>query len=377
MAEILIVDDIPDNLKILRQIFIEQSYNVRVATDGLMAVKSATALPPDIILMDINMPKLNGIEACMKLKENPLTLDIPIIFISANAELDMVVKGLKAGGVDYITKPFMHEEVVARVEVHINLMKTKKRYANSEMLSAIGQMVVGFAHELNTPLGVCVTAISSLKGDLQQLKKNEDEGSLTKSNFEEYLSANTEVIDLIETSLDLITKKMTSFKAITLDQIDNKSRNINIHEYVEECIKLLQTTLLDDTFDITLDCENLNATLNPGYLFHIISNLISNTVDHAYEDGFSGQKKICIKIYQVENQLGIEYWDNGKGVDPDTLKQVLLPFYTSKLSDPNHLGLSASIINGIVTMVLNGTINLQSDKRGLVYNINFPITNAA
>lgn len=377
MAEILIVDDIPDNLKILRQIFVEHSYSVRVATDGLMAVKSATAQPPDIILMDINMPKMNGIEACTKLKENPITLDIPIIFVSANAELEMVVKGLQSGGVDYITKPFMHEEVIARVEVHINLLKTKKRYANSEMLSAIGQMVIGFTHELSTPLGVCITSISTLTDDLLALKEQEKEDSLTKSNFEDYLTTNTELVKLIESNLGTITKKMNSFKAITLDQMEHKARKINLNDYVQECIQLLQTTLIDNSFDITLECEDLTVTINPGYLFHIISNLVSNTVDHAYENGFSGQKKIHIRIFQKDNQLGMEYWDNGIGVAPETLNQVLQPFYTSKLGDPNHLGLSASIINGIVTMVLNGTINLHSDKRGLVYNIHFPISKAA
>ncbi|WP_415882871.1 response regulator [Neptuniibacter sp. QD72_48] len=377
MADILVVDDVADNLKVLRNIFVEKGYGVRVATNGLMAIKSATTLPPDLILMDINMPKMDGIEACIKLKENPITANIPIIFVTANTELEMVIKGLHSGGVDYITKPFMHEEVIARAEVHINLVKTQQRYANAEIMSAIGQMVVGVSHELNTPLGICVTSASSMKADLDSLRTQVENEALTKNGLDDYLSKSEEQLKLIEGNFASIVHKLDHFKTITLDQIENQPRTINLAEYVQECIKLLHSTLMDESFQISLDCEALEVNLNPGYLFHIISNLVSNTVAHAYSDDFSGPKQINLKVYLEDGHIGLMYWDNGIGVTQSVLKQVLKPFYTTKLSDPNHLGLSASIINGIVTMILHGTLSLQCDKRGLVYDINFPIKQVA
>jgi diguanylate cyclase (GGDEF)-like protein len=118
---ILVVDDNPTNLAVLSQALKEAGYKIRVAIDGFSALEQVEYEPPDLILLDIQMPGIDGIETCVKLKVNPVTFDIPIIFITASSGTENIVKGLSVGAVDYITKPFHKEEVLARVKVHLQL----------------------------------------------------------------------------------------------------------------------------------------------------------------------------------------------------------------------------------------------------------------
>jgi diguanylate cyclase (GGDEF)-like protein len=126
-SNILIVDDTPENLTVLRQMLKEHGYRARPALSGEIALKAAQADIPDLILLDIMMPGMDGFEVCKKLKSNADTRDIPVLFISALNEAADKVKGFEAGGVDYITKPFHTAEVFARVETHLTIRHLQKR----------------------------------------------------------------------------------------------------------------------------------------------------------------------------------------------------------------------------------------------------------
>lgn len=149
LGDVLIVDDTPDNLRLLSQMLSEQGYGVRAVTSGSRALASVRATPPDLILLDIKMPQMNGYEVCEHLKADGRTRDIPIIFISALDATQDKVRAFTAGGVDYITKPFQLEEVLARVETHLALRKLQKQLldANSKMkqeLALAGEVQAGF-----------------------------------------------------------------------------------------------------------------------------------------------------------------------------------------------------------------------------------------
>ena len=120
---ILIVDDIPTNLKILGGILKGDGYKVRPVPNGLLALQAAEKERPDLILLDIMMPEMDGYEVCRKLKENPELVDVPVIFISALNDTQDIVKAFTSGGVDYITKPFQAEEVKARVATHLKICR--------------------------------------------------------------------------------------------------------------------------------------------------------------------------------------------------------------------------------------------------------------
>ena len=136
LGNILLVDDTPANLRLLSQILAERCYQVRAATRGERALQTAILAPPDLILLDIRMPGMDGFEVCQALKENPKTRDIPVIFISALDDVGDKVRAFEVGGVDYITKPFQFEEVLARVETHLALRRLQRELEASNQKMA-------------------------------------------------------------------------------------------------------------------------------------------------------------------------------------------------------------------------------------------------
>jgi PAS domain S-box-containing protein len=126
-ADILVIDDTPENLHLLANMLTERSYKVRSVTKGMTGLRGAQAAPPDLILLDVNMPQMNGYEVCQQLKADDRTCEIPVIFISALGDVLDKVKAFQVGGVDYITKPFQVEEVFARIETHLTLRQLQKQ----------------------------------------------------------------------------------------------------------------------------------------------------------------------------------------------------------------------------------------------------------
>jgi adenylate cyclase len=120
-SDILIVDDRPENIRFLATLLTEHRFNVRKAVNGEMALQAIRAMPPDLILLDINMPGLNGYDLCHLLKHDPATADIPVIFLSAVDDVDEKVRAFREGGVDYVTKPFQFEEILARIQTQLSL----------------------------------------------------------------------------------------------------------------------------------------------------------------------------------------------------------------------------------------------------------------
>jgi signal transduction histidine kinase len=214
---ILVVDDTPANVRFLVGTLTENGYTVRPAIDSQSALVGALAEPPDLILLDIQMPNMNGYEVCSKLKASPITRHIPVIFISALSEVLDKVKAFGVGGVDYITKPFQLEEVLARVETHLamqylqksllqkneelaqtnerlehtlqqlqekneelaqtngelantlqQLKATQEELIQKEKMAALGQLVAGIAHEINTPLGAIRSSVGNISESLTQ-----------------------------------------------------------------------------------------------------------------------------------------------------------------------------------------------------------------
>ncbi len=185
---ILIVDDTRANLRLLSTILGEAGYTVRPVPDGRLALSAARARPPQLILLDIMMPDLDGYAVCERLKADDRTADIPVIFVSAKSETLDKVRAFSLGGVDYITKPFQPAEVLARVETHLRirglqltlaeknqdlsrtlseLKATQEQLILREKMAALGHLIAGVAHEINTPLGAIRASINNIANALQ------------------------------------------------------------------------------------------------------------------------------------------------------------------------------------------------------------------
>jgi len=126
-SSILIVDDNPQNLQLLGSIIYEQGYNVSISSSGAHALKSIDQHAPDLILLDIQMPEMDGFEVCKTLKSNPLTKDIPIIFLTAVTDSEKIMHGFELGAVDYVTKPFNKGELLARTATHVELKLAREK----------------------------------------------------------------------------------------------------------------------------------------------------------------------------------------------------------------------------------------------------------
>jgi signal transduction histidine kinase len=151
---ILIVDDTPANLRLLAKILVDANYLVRPARDGKSALASANSAPPDLILLDIMMPGMDGYEVCQKLKANEITANIPVIFISALDDVSDKVKAFSVGGVDYIPKPFQSEEVLARVNTHLTIRKLQQKL--NDQIAELDAFAHTVAHDLKNPLSLIV-----------------------------------------------------------------------------------------------------------------------------------------------------------------------------------------------------------------------------
>lgn len=159
-VNILVVDDKPDNLRLLSALLSQLGYEVRKVINGQTALKTIQAAPPDLILLDVMMPDMNGYEVCQHLKASPLTSDIPVIFISALDEVLDKVKAFAVGGVDYITKPFSEEEVFARVENNLTIRRLQKQLSlrNAQLQQEISDRLIAEAKLRNlfenAPVGI-------------------------------------------------------------------------------------------------------------------------------------------------------------------------------------------------------------------------------
>jgi two-component system, NtrC family, sensor kinase len=165
---ILVIDDIPANIRVLFELLTQANFKVAVAKDGESGLEISKEAMPDLILLDVLMPGIDGFETCRRLKADPLTQDIPVIFMTALSEVADKVKGFQAGAVDYITKPIEQAETLARINVHLALRQAQRKLIEEEKMASLGQLVAGIAHEINTPLGAIQASISNATAALDQ-----------------------------------------------------------------------------------------------------------------------------------------------------------------------------------------------------------------
>ncbi|MGK7919580.1 MAG: sensor histidine kinase [Trichodesmium sp.] len=390
---ILVVDDTPANLKVIVETLADQGYEVSTAISGERALKQVSYDLPDLILLDIQMPGIDGFETCQKLKENPQTKDIPVIFMTALSDSESIVKGFTLGAVDYITKPFQAVEVLARIKTHINLQhlrnnlekevakKTNElalaleelkasqaQLIQKEKMSALGELMAGIAHELKNPIG----SISSNSRHLEIYMKNllEHLSCYQKyyPNSVEEIIEHADDIDLdfmiedlpnltnsIKTASEKIKYLSTSLRTFSRRELNNDQKiRFAICQSIDSTLLILNHCLKANQYRAAIKVVKKYDYLAevecfPGQLSQVFMNLISNAIDAI--DELSNQTDFDVKfqpqilihtfINQEKTAVVLKIKDNGVGMSEEVKAKLFRDLFTTKaVGKGTGLGLS-------------------------------------
>ncbi len=417
---ILLVDDNPNNLSVLSQTLKTAGYKIRMAVDGEDALSQVARARPELILLDVQMPKIDGFETCRRLQANPDTEGIPIIFMTALSDAGNKVKGLSLGAVDYITKPFEYEEVLARVRVHWrlkqltetleqqvaersqSLQQAQMQLVQREKLSALGEIVAGVAHEINNPVGCVVGNIGAVQTYFDDLLQIID---LYRAAFPQpgpAIEAAIEEIDLDYVRDDL--PKMITAMRDGGDRIKTISRSLrnfsradtdipqpfDLHEGLDSTLLILRHRLKDNgsrpDIEIVTDYGELPLVqCFPGQLNQVFMNILANAID-ALDDASQGRSlaereaspsRITLRTRVENERVKVAIADNGPGIPESVRARIFDHLFTTK-GVGKGTGLGLAITHQIIVEKHSGTIEVASTPgSGTEFILMLPIASKA
>ncbi|MEH2093786.1 hybrid sensor histidine kinase/response regulator [Nostoc sp. 'Peltigera membranacea cyanobiont' 213] len=410
---ILVVDDNPANLQVLSSFLDQSSFEVWAARSGEKALQRLENDDlPDLILLDVMMPGIDGFETCKQLKSNPRVQDIPVIFMTALSETADKVKGLQLGAVDYITKPFQYEEVLVRIENHLKLrnltktliaknaelQQTQAQLIQAEKVAALGQLTAGIAHEVNNPINFIAGNLNFVEQYVQEVisllylyqkylpePPDEIQTAIQKNDLNFLLDDLSKIIK----SMQLGTERVTEI----VSYLNNFSRHreagkklANLHEGLESTLLILghrfkrnahhpAIQLIKEYGDLPLiECF-------PGEINQVFMNLISNAID-AIEESHETKDidtlhqyhgVIKVKTEVIGEQVILRVADNGSGIENADKIKIFDAFYTTKPVGKGT-GLGLSIAYQIVVNNHHGNITYHSKPgEGIEFIVELPI----
>lgn len=259
-----------------------------------------------------------------------------------------------------------------RDQVLEDLNETDQKRILSEKSTVLTNLVSGMAHEVNTPIGICITAISYLQEKNIELYSIYKSGKMKKSEFEKYLNLITETTNSTLLNLTKASNLIRSFKTVSADQSNEEKRIFNIKEYIDNVILTLIPELKKRKYEIILSCEdNLQINNYPGILAQIITNLVMNSLIHGYNNG--DKVTLSFAVTKVNNHILFVYTDDGKGINKEIQDKIFDAFFTTKRAN-GGTGLGLHIVYNLVTQTLGGTISCKSDEGiGTAFTITIPI----
>lgn len=420
---ILIVDDTPTNLEILSETLADAGFEVATALSGERALNHTKHSEPDLILLDVLMPGIDGFETCQRLKADPNTHHIPIIFMTALNDTDSKIKGFELGAVDYVTKPFQEKEILARVKTHLHLHNltqhleqqitdrtaqlsqalqdlraSQVQLVQTEKMSALGQLVAGVAHEINNPVSCIHGNVQYVEGYVKDLLSIVDlYQEYTQPTAEIQAKLNAVEFDYLRDDLPKLVKSLQesayrirdiSASLRTFSRIDSDYPILcNIHESIDSTLLILKHRLKAnesrpaiEVFKQYSDIPDVECYA--GQINQVFMNLLANAID-AIEK--SNQERtiellephsgyISIRTRAINSkQVQICIQDNGIGMTESVKQKVFEHFYTTK-GVGKGTGLGLAIAHQIIVEKHNGSIEVNSTVgQGTEFVVTIPI----
>lgn len=429
---VLIVDDNPTNLGVLSDVLDRAGWDVSVAKSGLKALDRIQFVHPDLILLDVMMPGIDGFETCQRLKADSKTQHIPIIFMTALSDVSDKVKGLELGAVDYITKPFQQAEVLARAQTHLKLYRlqqqvqqqntelaakvnhrtqelqtaietlksTQLQLVQTEKMSSLGQLVAGIAHEINNPVNFIHGNLAHAESYMQQMLDaiaiyrpfaqsagandalemiDEDELDFTQEDFPKLLNS-------MKTGTARIRDIVSGLR--TFSRIDESPcKEIDLHESIDSTLIILRSRLkgkgeypeveVVQNYGDLMEIECYSGELNQVFM-----NILGNAIDaikERYQNQLANQIQPPAGRIEITTQLDdpqtvrITIADNGLGMSEATCNKIFEPFFTTKAVGKGT-GLGLALAYAIITEKHQGQLICASELgHGTRFDICLPI----
>jgi len=251
-----------------------------------------------------------------------------------------------------------------------NLRNTQSQLIESEKLSSLGGMVAGVAHEINTPIGLCITTHSFIKDLFKDMQQRFASGSISKSNFTDFMISMEESVDILSKNLERAAKLVKSFKHVSEDQAGEAARKFNLEDYLQEILSTLHPKLRMTHHVVNIRCaSDIDIHGYPGALSQVITNLIMNSLLHGFES--IDQGNITIEVERHNDNVEILYTDDGQGLTKEAQAKIFEPFFTTKRGY-GGTGLGMHLVYNLVSQTMQGTIQLQQASQGCAFTIIIP-----
>ncbi len=385
---VLVVDDSPTLLLALLDHLSRHGFLVVLAHDAREGMMRAALAEPDLVLLDIVMPGMDGFEACRRLKSDAETRDIPVIFMTGLSDAKQIVSGFAVGGVDYITKPFQVEEVLARINTHIalrranhelkqayqSLARAQEDLVHQEKLAALGSLVAGIAHELNTPIGNSLMVASTFEAQTCAITGQFDKGeNMRRSELLAYLDNARTTTDILMRNLQRAADMVTNFKQVAVDQASTQRRTFLLAEVVAGNVLTLMPSIKRTPFEVVQRVpDELMMDSYPGPLGQVIANLVNNAIVHAFDGRNEGKVELMAE-YEKSDWIALHVRDNGNGISAANRERIFDPFFTTKMGVGGS-GLGLHIVHSIVSDILGGRITVNSEEgKGTCFTLSLPL----
>lgn len=312
-ANLLVVDDVAENLRLLSGILKDSGHHIRPVTNGALALQAARHQPPDLVLLDIKMPGMDGFEVCRQLKAEENLRDIPVIFISALQDTEDKLRAFQAGGVDYVTKPFQIEEVQARVQTHLQLRRQRiQLQENFQQLQSLERMRDSLTHmivhDMRTPL-------MSIGGYLELLQTFEV-GGLSSVGLEYVAKSRVNVTRLVQMANEMLTVSRLEAGALPLNRTP-----LDLAALLRESAAAVNLIGNPERIRLDLSVPTPAVLADRELLSRVLQNLLNNALKFS-----PAGSPVNVMLRPIQRALLVQVADRGPGIPPGCEKTIFQKF---------------------------------------------------